>query len=143
MQQLLSSTTLTRIHDNELAVSESEDCLTAAELIATLTQDVFAEVLDPVFDKESYTTRVPAVSSLRRNLQRALMKMLAEMALGESGAPQDCQTIAYVQLQRLQSGIEQVLRDHVNLDDYSKAHLQETASRVQRVLQARFVEYQP
>lgn len=143
LDYLLSSTTLTRIHDHERAVMEEEDYFTAAELIAELTESVFAEVLASKFEQKSYTTRDPAIDSVRRNLQRAFMKSLAQMAMGNSGAPEDCQTVAYLQLQRLQAGIERVLREQASLDDYSKAHLRETADRIQRVLKARLVQYRP
>jgi hypothetical protein len=57
--------------------------------------------------------------------------------MGNSGAPADCQTIAYAELGALHGRIEGLLKnDKVKLDSYSRAHLQETASRIQKVLDA-------
>jgi hypothetical protein len=58
--------------------------------------------------------------------------------MGETGAPQDCQTVAYSELAGLEKRINEVLAGNVKLDTYSRAHLEESASRIHRVLDARF-----
>ncbi len=143
LDQLLSATTLTRIHDTERAVAPGEACVTAAELIEALTNEIYSEALEPDFKDETFSTREPGISSLRRNLQRTYMKNLARMAMGQTNVPDDCQTIAFSQLHRLEAAIRKVLDNNDNLDDYSRAHLEETAKRIQRVLDARFTEYRP
>ncbi|MCH5375052.1 MAG: zinc-dependent metalloprotease, partial [Planctomycetes bacterium] len=101
LAQLLSSTTLNRMLDAELKVPADQDALTAAELIQRLTKAIFAEVA--TLKEGQYSTRKPAISSLRRNLQRSYLRQLSNMALGRTGAPQDCQTIAYAELASLHS----------------------------------------
>ena len=68
---LLSSLTLTRLHDSELKVPADQDAFTTAELLERLTKTIFAET-----DKleGEFTNRKPAISSLRRNLQRSYLK---------------------------------------------------------------------
>ena len=61
------------------------------------------------------------------------------MAMGNTGAPQDCQTVAYLQLTELQGRLKKILDGDMmtKLDTYSKAHLQESSARIQKVLDAR------
>jgi hypothetical protein len=132
---LLSPITLERIHDAELKVPADKDTFTAAECIERLTKAVFAEV-DAVKDGV-YTTRKPAITSLRRNLQRSYLKSLSYLAMGRNGAPQDCQTVAYVELAGLKTRMDTLLAGPVKLDAYSRAHLQESSKRIEKVLDAK------
>lgn len=137
--QLLSSVTLKRMHDAELKASPDADVVTTAELIQRLTKAIFSEVENT---KESeYTNRKPAISSMRRNLQRSYLEEMSKLALGASAAPQDCQTVAYAELTNLQQRIKSLLDNQPvasKLDTYSRAHLQESSARIAKVLDARF-----
>jgi hypothetical protein len=135
--RLLSPTTLERLHDSELKVPADQDAFTAAELIERLTKAVFSEA-DSV-QKGEFTNRKPAISSLRRNLQRTYLQRLSALALGNSNAPHDCQTIAHAQLAELGKKIDTMLtgRTELKLDAYTKAHLEETSSRIKKVLEAK------
>ena len=134
LSQLLSSLTLARLHDSELKVPADQDAFTTAELIERLTSAVFAELEN--LESGEYTTRKPAISSLRRNLQRGYLQRLARMAMGNTAAPQDCQTVAYVQLEDLEAQMNKALGGDVTLDAYTKAHLRESVSRIRKVLDA-------
>ncbi|MBX3413460.1 MAG: zinc-dependent metalloprotease [Pirellulales bacterium] len=134
LSQLMSSLTLERLHDSELKVPADQDALTTAELIERLTAAIFAEVNST--PSGEFTNRKPAVSSLRRNLQRIYLKRLSDLAMGNSYAPQDCQTVAYLQLEELKGKLDAVLAADVKLDTYSKAHLKESAQRIGKVLDA-------
>jgi hypothetical protein len=132
--QVTSSVTLKRIHDAELKIPADQDVLTTAELLERLTNAVFAEVKDT--KDGDYTERKPAISSLRRNLQRSYLRTLSNVAMGRSGAPQDCQTIAYAKLGALRDDIEKLLASKVKLDAYSSAHLRESSARIAKVMEA-------
>lgn len=138
LQQVMSSLTLTRLHDSELKVPESEDALTTAELLQRLTNSVFSEteLLGKEKDEVEYTNRKPAISSLRRNLQRAYLRRLSKLSLGQTTAPEDCQTVSFMEITRLKTRIDQILASDLKLDGYSRAHLQETSSRITKVLDA-------
>jgi hypothetical protein len=139
LAQLLSSVTLKRMHDAELRVSADADALTTAELIQRLTKAIYSEVEST--KEGDYTLRKPAISSLRRNLQRSYLEDLSSLALGSTGAPQDCQTIAYAELANLQQRIKSLLDNQPvasKLDAYSRAHLQETSARITKALEAKF-----
>jgi hypothetical protein len=138
LAQMLSSVTLKRMHDAELRAPADADVLTTAELIQRLTKAIFSEVEST--KEGEYSPRKPAISSLRRNLQRSYLKQLSQLGLGQSAAPQDCQTVAYAELSNLQQRIKSLLENQPvssKLDAYSRAHLQESAARIGKVLEAR------
>jgi hypothetical protein len=144
LSKLLSSLTLTRLHDAELKVSADADALTVAELLERLTKAIFAET-ESVTSGE-FTNRKPAISSLRRNLQRTYLGKLADLALGrssllENAPPEDAQTIAYLQLTDLKGQVDELLeKEDLALDTYSRAHLLETSARIEKVLDARMMQ---
>jgi len=138
LEKLLSSLTLTRLHDSELLVPADQDAFTVAELFQRLTDSIFAEVWST--DAARYTNRQPAISSLRRNLQQAYLARVTRIALDQQEMPSDCQTIATLQLSRLSQDISKLLASDVVLDTYSQAHLAETAVRIEKVLAAQYVQ---
>lgn len=135
LSQVMSGLVLTRIHDIELKTAPDQDAFTTAELIEGLTRAIFSEV-DSIKEGE-FTNRKPAIGSLRRNLQRNYLSRLANMALGRRDIPADCQTIAYAELASLNARINQVLASNVKLDSYSRAHLQESSSRISKILDSK------
>jgi len=135
LTQLLSPLTLERLHDSELKIPADQDAFTTAELLERLTKSIFTEI-DKMPENE-FTTRKPAISSLRRNLQRNYLKRLSQIAMGEAGGPEDCETLAYAELAALEARINGVLKNGVKLDAYSKAHLEESAARIHKVVDAR------
>lgn len=136
LSQLMSYSTLERIHDTELKAPEDTDLLTTAELIERLTGSIFSEV--KTLKPGEYTNRKPAISSVRRNLQRSYLRRLSRLAMGDTFAPDDCQTVAYVELTDLKKQIAGVLKNKkLKLDSYSRAHLVETGSRIGKVLDAK------
>jgi hypothetical protein len=141
MGQLMSSTVLERIHDTELKTPADKDVLTTAELIERLNKAVFAE-LDTIKEGE-FTNRKPAISSVRRNLQRDHLRRLSRLAMGQTFAPDDCQTIAFAELDAIAKKMLRVLEDNHKLDSYSRAHLLESASRIGKVLEAKLTLFAP
>jgi hypothetical protein len=127
------------MHDAELKAPPEADVVTTAELLSRLTKAIFAEVEST--KEAEYSNRKPAISSIRRNLQRAYLERLASLALGNTSAPHDCQTVAYAELLNLQQRIRSLLENQPiasKLDTYSRAHLQESAARIAKVVEARF-----
>ena len=159
LDQLLSTLTLKRLHDAELKVPADQDALTVPELLDTLTATVYSELDD--LKAGDYTNRKPAVSSLRRNLQRSYLKRLGGLAIGpqqsstsglaamlgisttSSSVPEDVQTLAYAKLQELDGKIGKVLAGPVKLDAYSKAHLTESQQRIKKILNAELTTSRP
>ena len=90
-----------------------------------------------------YTNRQPAISSLRRNLQRIYLRRLARLAMGDTAAPDDCQTVAFAQLEELADRIDKLVGGDGQLDTYSRAHLRESSSRIRKVVEARLTLSRP
>ena len=137
LSKLTSPLTLSRIHDSELKVPADQDALTTAELLNSLTKTIFAETEN--FKAGEYTDRKPAISSVRRNLQRAYLERLSRLAMGQTTAPEDCETIAFAQLKDLQGRIDTITGGDFKLDAYSKAHLEESSAKIGKVLDATMV----
>lgn len=135
LSQFLSSLTLSRLLDAELRLPADKDAFTAAELFERLTGAIFHE-LDGIKDGK-YTNRKPAISAMRRNLQRHYMERLSNLALGNIPSPEDAQTLAFSELTSLESRLNQVLTGKAQLDAYTRAHLKESVSRIRKVLDAR------
>jgi Met-zincin/Domain of unknown function (DUF5117) len=137
LSRLMSSLTLTRLHDSELKIAADQDALTAAEVIERLTKAIFSEV--KTVKEGEFTNRQPAISSLRRNLQRSYLRRLSQLALGQTAAPEDCSTIAFAELTRLKDRADVLLASDVELDSYSRAHLAESSARITKVLDAKML----
>ena len=136
LARITSPVVLQRLHDSELKVPADQDAFTTAELLQRATKAVFAETES--LKKGEFTPRKPAISSMRRNLQRSFYQRLASLAMGNSSAPKDCQTVAYSELVALQKRIDALMGNgELKLDTYSRAHLEETSSRIKKVLEAR------
>lgn len=135
LSRVMSSLTLSRMHDSELKVAPGDDALTTAELLERLSNAVFSEV--GTIKEGEFTNRKPAISSLRRNLQRSYLRRLSQLALGQTFAPEDCQTVAYAQLGKLKSQIDALAAGPAKLDSYSSAHLAESSARIAKVMDAK------
>ncbi len=135
LAQILSPTTLSRLVDSEMKVPAKQDVFTAAELLKKLTAAVFAEI--DKLQSGKFTDREPAISSLRRNLQQHYFQRLSDLALGDVPTPTDCRTVAYAELQSLETRINKALAGKAELDTYTRSHLTDLAARIHKVLDAR------
>jgi hypothetical protein len=133
--RLLDPLTLERIRDAELKVPAGEDVLTTAELISRVTRSVTAEI--DALGPGEWSPRKPAIGSLRRGLQRALVTRLGRLALGTADANADAQALAATELRSLDGRIATLLaRQDVKLDEASRAHLAEARARIGKLLDA-------
>lgn len=131
LDQLLSPLTLERVADNELKTPADQDALTVAELISRLTKSIFSEV-DAIQPGE-YTARQPAISSLRRNLQRNYLKRVSELILNQPG---DAAVVAAAEMTELRRNVDNLLAGKIELDVYSRSHLQDISHRIGKILDA-------
>jgi hypothetical protein len=136
--RLLDPLTLDRIRDGELKVPSDQDAFTTAELLERLTKSVMAEVDAPPAGDS--TNRKPAISSLRRGLQRAYVTRLSALVLGTQRTSPDAQALAASQCRSLAGRIEALLarraKGEITLDDATSAHLVELDARIKKVLDA-------
>lgn len=129
LEDLLSGDRLTRLQDIELKSTPSE-ALTLPKLFKTLEDSIWTEVLKP--DHKS-----ASISSIRRSLQRSYLNLLTSMVLRTDNVPEDARTIAWYRLRELQGYLNDVLRRYGGeMDTYTKAHLEETRTRIKKTLSA-------
>lgn len=140
LYRLMSPGTLRRVMDNELAIPEGEDALTIPELFQELTGSIFAELEQG--PGAGHTNRKPFLTGMRRNLQREYVSHLTDLSLRPDGGyfPRAARTQAWYELRGLEKRLGNVLdgSSGANLDDYSRAHLEETHERITRALEASF-----
>ncbi len=144
LEELLNPETLSRIQDNALKYDKEENPVTVAEVFRCLTDSVWTD-LGAVQTKNNGATLI-----IRRNLQREHLKSLTSLVLGErpssslrftlgsgASAPPDARSVARLHLREIQRKIETTLKERgANLDDTSRAHLEECQERVAKVLAA-------
>jgi len=139
LRQLLTSITLRRILDSEYKVPADQEAYTLAEHLRLITEGIFSE-LKPAEAKGDFTVRKPFVSGFRRNLQREALKELASMVT-QGSVPEDARTLARMHLQSLDRQITTLLENtDLKLDDYSRAHLQDSTARIKQALDVTIVQ---
>lgn len=132
LKELLSSDRLNRLRDIELK-SQPGQALTLPELFDTLQNGIWTEVLQPTSGKSM------KISSLRRALQREYLNMLTSMVLRTAYVPEDARTLAWYKLRQLQGQLNKTLSKSRKLDDYTKAHLEQTRDRIHKALNAQIL----
>ncbi|MGQ0637372.1 MAG: zinc-dependent metalloprotease [Planctomycetaceae bacterium] len=144
---LLSTSTLSRLHDNEAKQSADADAYTLAEHLRMLVDGIFTEWRDAPRAGQ-YDNRKPYVGSVRRNLQRVALKELAALVnappgaqfvflLSGGGVPEDARSLVRMYLADLDRQATTVLAaPDVKLDDYSRAHLLDSQERIRKALNA-------
>jgi hypothetical protein len=149
LSQVMLSDRLARVRDMEFK-TDSEDVLTLAELYESLYQSVWSEVAMP-------HDETPAVSSLRRGLQRHHLNILSNLVLRRTfwdalssqsfnefmatlstlGAPEDARVLARYQLRQIKQDLEDTLSSYNGrLEVTTQAHLEDARDRIARVLDA-------
>ena len=133
--EVLYSTTLERILDNEFKASGEDDVYTLAEHLKLIVESVFAEWKK--HDAAEYSNREPMIASFRRNLQRQALTRMGYLVSHGFGAPADARTLTRMHFAQLKQQAEQLLgNEEVKLDDYSRAHLQDSAAQIDKLLNA-------
>ncbi|WP_250122931.1 zinc-dependent metalloprotease [Chroococcidiopsis sp. CCMEE 29] len=128
LRQLLSSDRLTRLRDIELK-SQPGQALAMPELFETLQNNIWTEVVQP-------DGRRSNISSLRRALQREHLEVMTTMVLRTVSVPEDARTLAWYNLRQLRDKLNKSISKSGKLDDYTKAHLEETRDRINKTLNA-------
>ncbi len=124
---IMNPTRLRRVYDNEFRAEG--DTFTLIELVRTVTDRVWREL-----DGNDV-----AISSFRRSLQREHIERLSTLALLRSGDPtlRTISTLATAELGRIDGMAEDALDS--SDDPYVQAHLGDTRTRIERVLEAAYV----
>ncbi len=124
LYQLYNPILLERLVDFPLHYPSMEDAFTIDELFAELRSAIWSEVY-----------QAGNIDSFRRNLQRVHLSILTDMVLYPYGIPEDAVTLARADLNDLSRAISVALAN-AELDRITRAHLEETLSRMRAVLTA-------
>lgn len=128
---------LRRIQNNALKADADEQPLTVAEVFRSVTDGIWSDLPIKADAKPSI---------IRRNLQREHVKSLSTLLLGAEGprmrrfagvgaAPPDARSLARMHLRELAKRIDASIKQ-ANLDDTTRAHLEECQERIAKVLGA-------
>lgn len=139
LAQLYSPLTLARVLDNERKCPAGDNCLTLPELFTDVSNAIWSE-LDVKADAKPGNNHQPLISGFRRGLQREHLKSLINLTLRPSpGTPEDSRTLAWSALKKLDQRIDNVLKQQDGkLDDYTRAHLEESQMRIKKALDASY-----
>jgi hypothetical protein len=130
LDELLDGETLARVQDIALKAEPGEQPLSIAEIMRALTESIWADLANG--DKPA----AAKPSLIRRNMQRDHLKELSNLVL-KNHAPADARSLARMHLREIVRRIDQVISDKkVNLDDTTRAHLEETKEQIAKVLGA-------
>ncbi len=137
MLYLMNPGTLQRVHDNELRTPFEEDALTLPELMGDVVESVFIE-LENGFHATEYSERQPLISSLRRNLQSEMTDRLIDLTEAPASMPRPIRTLSLMHLRQLRDKINSMLGASagIEVDTYSRAHLEDLRERIERALNA-------
>jgi hypothetical protein len=139
LDRLYDPRTLTRVLDNERRCPD-DNCLTLPDVFNTTTSAIWSE-LDLKELPQGASNRNPAISSFRRGLQREHIKALIRILINPpDGMPEDARTLAWAKLRKLEGDISQFLTRFPNVDEYTQAHLTESATRIKKALDAAYTQ---
>ncbi len=134
LSMVLNPVKLGNLYDGEFRNDPNVDVLTLAEVIQSVTDEVWSELGDL---PENSTNRRPAISSLRRNLQSEHLARLIELSLEEdSGTPagRTIQSLVRMQLKDILKLIDKAKAK----DTYTRAHLSDASMKIEKALNAQF-----
>jgi hypothetical protein len=124
LNNVFAPRTLARVAENEFRTPASQKPLTVAKLIQSINANVWAEL-----------SSGNEITELRRQLQRETLRQLIALALSRDGlAPGDARTIALSELRSLLGKIRAAAPKAKGA--YGPAHLQDSADRIARTLNA-------
>jgi hypothetical protein len=144
LTSLINPTRMRRLFDNEFRVPGDQDTITLAEVMDTLTKEVFSELGSGPGKK--YTARQPMVSSLRRNLQREYIDRLIDLTLpgaGSGAAYKPVSNLAMLKLREIRETVSKFVdkdnKPNADLDPYTASHLVEAKVRIDKALDAQYI----
>ncbi len=141
LMTLIAPPVLQRVYDAELKCTTA-DKFTAAELLTSVRDAVWSQ-LDKIQGGREYTDAQPLIGSISRNLQREYLNMMLALAQYETGRGMSADLTSMIRyaLRELSDKIGRTLdgAGKAKLDFATRAHLSESKSRIDRVLEARYI----
>jgi hypothetical protein len=139
LSNLLNPSTLRKIYDNEFRVSSDRDAFTLNELFSKVHDSIWKEIAET--PQGEFSERKQAISSLRRNLQTEHIERLFDLASESESmvaAMKPIANLASMKLREMLTRLEDV-KDNKSLDDYTRAHLQDSYHRIKKWVDSTFI----
>ncbi|HKX26140.1 MAG TPA: zinc-dependent metalloprotease [Blastocatellia bacterium] len=128
LDRLYNPIVLARLQDAEIKYANPRDAFTMS--------DMFEGVQDAIWSELKSGTP-GQISSFRRAAQREHLKRLSRLVLRVDGStPEDASTLARYGLTQLRGRIQQAITNGASLNTITRAHLQESAARIDETLKA-------
>jgi hypothetical protein len=135
---VMNPTKLRRVYDNEYRGQDTDDVLTLAELVTTVTDAIWRECATASPGRHS--AQSPMITSFRRNLQREHVQRLVDLALLQDVSSPAVRTISSMARQELRRIDEMAAgAQKAKPDPYTAAHLADVRTRVDKALEAAYV----
>ena len=117
-----------RVRDNELKFPKGDEVFTLAELFQGITTSLWSEL------KQNQN-----INSFRRDLQKSHVEVLSSILLNKRNYfHSDAVALARASLKQLSDNIKESLDSGI-FNDYTVAHLNESANKIQSVYQAQTI----
>jgi hypothetical protein len=139
---VMNPTTLRRVYDNELRLAGDKDTITLPEVLDSVGAAIWKELDGKL---EGGTPRKPAISSLRRNLQREHLERLIDLTKPDAfnnAVYKPISNLAFARLRLLRDKLSTIVGDGTKpgrFDPYTFAHLNEAKVRLDSVLNAQYI----
>lgn len=148
LESFLSQWTISSIADAAYRVGNEDELFTLSEMVGALNASIFDELLIPDHKGDE---RHPAITSIRRNLQRAWCDLLIQKMLGDTqggtldlgillvysrGSSVPINDLARLQLEGISTLIQHAITTNDRFDIYSMSHLRELRVRIEKALNA-------
>jgi len=125
LYKLYASTTLNRVHDQELHFASNSKALGMDKMFRMLRRGIWTELQNG-----------SNINSFRRNLQFEHLKILKSIYLNTTNAyPEDARSLAYNDMKVISGAIKGILRSG-NVDNMTKSHLQRVADEIRATTEA-------
>lgn len=135
---MLSSDTLNSIQEIQRHAVGDEKTIQLVDIFNTLTESVWSDMDKKEIKKNKNSIELDVV---RRNLQRAHIKSLSNLALGKvRSAPADGKALARSHLRRISNRISEILKaadnDKMKTNEMTHVHLSEIRIQIGKILNA-------
>ncbi len=128
LDRLFNPIVLARLQDAEVKYANPRDAFTMADMFDGVQDAVWSEL------KPGATGQI---NSFRRAVQREHLKRLAILVLRPNPTtPEDAATLARYNLTQLRGRIQQALGNGATMNTATRAHMQESAARIDETLRA-------
>jgi uncharacterized protein DUF4953/uncharacterized protein DUF5117/uncharacterized protein DUF5118 len=128
LDRMYNPIVLSRLQDAEVKYADSRDSFTMADLFEGMQEAIWSELKPGAAGQ---------INSFRRAVQREHLKRLSRLVLRvDNNTPEDASTLARYNLTNLRARIQQVLANGKMTNTTARAHLVESAARIDETLKA-------